>query len=320
MIYRELGKTGLRVSIIGFGAAPLGDEYGQADPAEAERAVRAAIERGINYFDVSPFYGLTLAETRLGRALTGCRHKIILATKVGRYGLDDFDFSARRIVRSVEESLVRLRTDYVDVLQAHDIEFADRQQIICETLPAMHRLKETGKIRFVGATAYPLHLLKAVAELGAVDTIMSYCRYNLMDTSMHEVLTPVARQRGIGLINASPLHMSALTDKGEPGWHPAPERVFDMARQAVEYCRERGADCAELALQFALAYPDVATTLVGMSKVRHVDRNVRLVDTPPDPQLLAEVLAIIKPVANTAWEEGLPQNYDPGAQPQRPWR
>ncbi len=320
MIYRELGKTGLRVSILGFGAAPLGDEYGQTDAREGERAVHHAIEQGINYFDVSPFYGLTLAETRLGQALTGYRHNIILATKVGRYGLDDFDFSADRIVKSLEESLTRLRTDYVDVLQAHDIEFADRHQILGETLPAMHRLREQGKIRFAGVTAYPLHLLKTVAESGKVDTIMSYCRYNLMDTSMHDILTPVTRQRGIGLINASPLHMAALTAKGEPSWHPAPEPVFSVARQVVQHCQSRGAECPDLALQFALAYPEAATTLVGMSKVRHVDRNARLVGVPPDPQLLAEVLAMIRSVAKTVWEEGLPENFDPDAVPQRPWR
>jgi L-galactose dehydrogenase len=320
MIYRELGKTGLKVSIIGFGAAPLGDEYGTIDPQEGERAVHYAIEQGINYFDVSPFYGLTLAETRLGQALLGHRHEVILATKVGRYGLDDFDFSARRVTKSLEDSLTRLRTDYVDVLQAHDIEFAHRQQIINETLPAMYKLKEAGKVRCVGITAYPVHLLKAVAESAQVDTIMSYCRYNLMDTSMQDVLTPVARRKGIALINASPLHMSALTEKGEPSWHPAPERVFDVARQAVQYCRSRGASCADLALQFALAYPEVATTLIGMSKVSNVERNVRLIGTTPDSELLAEVLDIIKPVANTIWEEGLPENFDPGALPQRPWR
>ncbi|MFC2030945.1 aldo/keto reductase, partial [Chloroflexota bacterium] len=81
MIYKELGRTGLNVSIVGYGASPLGNEFGTADPEEGRRAVHYAIERGINYFDVSPYYGRTLAETRLGKALAGYRHRVILATK-----------------------------------------------------------------------------------------------------------------------------------------------------------------------------------------------------------------------------------------------
>lgn len=316
MIYRTLGKTGLRVSIIGFGASPLGNEFGPADVAEGERAVRYAIERGINYFDVSPYYGRTLAETRLGQALRGERHKIILATKAGRYDKEletGFDFSAQRIMRSVEESLRRLQTDYIDVYQVHDIEFGRKEQIIHETLPAMYELKRSGKVRFVGITGYPLHLLKEVAEATEVDTILTYCRYNLLDTSMDTVLTPLARRKGIGLINASPLHMRVLTEQGAPEWHPAPKRVLAAAQEAARYCRERGVDIAELAMQFALAHEDVAVTLVGMSKVRHVEQNLKVVGTAPDPQLLAEVRRILAPVANIAWKEGRPENWEPGA-------
>ncbi len=316
MIYKELGRTGLKVSIVGFGASPLGDEFGAADPAEGRRAVHCAIDHGINYFDVSPYYGRTLAETRLGEALAGHRGQVILATKAGRYGRHrdtGFDFSAQRITCSVEESLARLRTDYIDVFQVHDIEYGRKEQILGETLPAMFKLRQAGKVRFVGITGYPLTMLRDVADVANVDTILSYCRYNLMDRSMDEILTPLVRERGIGLINASPLHMRVLTSLGPPDWHPAPRRVLAAAQQAADYCRGQGADIADLAMQFALLHKYVASTLVGMSKVAHVAHNIRSVAAAPDPDLLATVLAMIAPVANVCWKEGRPENDDPGA-------
>jgi len=318
MIYKTLGKTGLKVSIIGFGASPLGGEFGSIDPEEGRRAVNYAIEQGINYFDVAPYYGRTLAETRLGEFLEGKRDKIILTSKACRYDITDFDYSAKRIMRSIEESLKRLRTDYVDIYQIHDVEYGKREQIVGEAIGAMFKLREQGKIRFIGITGYPLTPLKEIAEaLGPesedIDTILSYCRYNLMDTTMDDILTPVVMRRGIGLVNASPLHMRVLTEKGAPYWHPAPERVLEAARKVAQLCRERGTTVSDLAMQFALAHKDVSITLVGMSKVRHVEANIKIVGTKAEPELLAEVLEMIKPVANIYWKEGLPENDDPGA-------
>lgn len=313
MIYKTLGKTGLKVSIIGFGASPLGGEFGSVDPAEGQRAVHYAIDEGINYFDVAPYYGRGLAERRLGQYTGGKRDKIILTSKAGRYDITDFDYSAERIMRSVEQSLKRLQTDHIDLYQLHDVEYAKTEQIVSEAIPAMFKLREQGKIRFVGITGYPLTALKKIAKTEDVDTVLTYCRYNLMDTTMDDILTPVVKRRGIGLINASPLHMRVLTEKGAPYWHPASEKVFEVSAKVAQLCRERGTSISELAMQFALAHKDVAITLVGMSKVRHVEANIKIVGTEPEPELLAEVLEMIKPVANIYWKEGLPENDDPGA-------
>jgi L-galactose dehydrogenase len=316
MIYRKLGNTGLTVSIVGYGASPLGQEFGMIDPQEGKRAVHYAIERGINYFDVAPYYGRTLAENRLGEALVGYRDRVILATKVGRYDKDrdtGFDFSAARVTRSVDESLRRLRTDTIDIIQVHDVEYARKEQIVNETLPALRRLQDAGKVRFVGITGYPLYILREIAQETGVDTILSYCRYNLMDTAMDQVLNAFAEKRGIGLINASPLHMRVLTEKGAPDWHPAPKRVWHTGQKAAAYCQSQGQNISDLAMQFALANDKVATTLVGMSKVRHVEMNVKSVGQQPDLDILAEVRRLIAPVANICWKEGLPENDDPGA-------
>src|SRR5262245_43950779 len=136
---RHLGRTGLQVSILGFGAAPVGGHYGDADDAAAVAAVRHAIDRGVNFLDTSPFYGLGRSETLVGEALAGgYRDKVILSTKAGRFGKADFDFAVPRMTRSLEESLQRLRTDCVDVWFAHDIDFADDYEgVFSETAEAL---------------------------------------------------------------------------------------------------------------------------------------------------------------------------------------
>src|SRR5688500_3175373 len=255
MEYRTLGSTTLRLSEIGFGAATLGEEFGPLSEGEGRRAVEVAIDEGINFFDVSPYYGRTLAEERLGRALEGRRERVILSTKVGRYDRDPphgFDFSAARVVRSVEESLGRLRTDVIDLYLAHDIEFSPRSVIMEETLPAMRRLREQGKVRFIGVSGFPLELLREVAEAAGVDAVLSYCHYDLLNTRLEDVLGPLARERGTGLINASPLHMGVLTGRPPPAWHPAPPEVLRAAAEAAGWCAARGASLPDLALRFAL--------------------------------------------------------------------
>jgi L-galactose dehydrogenase len=307
--YRQLGDTSLKVSVISFGASPLGDVFSQTDPAEGTAAVRYAIERGINFFDVSPYYGLTLAETRLGEALEGHRQDVMLATKCGRYGAEEFDFSAARIITEFGNSLRRLRTDHVDLLQAHDVEFGEVNQIVEETIPAMRRLQEQGKARFIGISGYSLKNLVEVSRRAKVDTILSYCRYNLMVADMDDVLVPYTQQHGIGLINASVLHMGMLTRRGAPDWHPAPPEVRDAGRRIVDLCDEHGVDPSELALKFSLDHPRVATTLVGMSTCEQVEANLRALQLSIDPALLAEIQNILKPIHNYVWPSGRANNH-----------
>jgi L-galactose dehydrogenase len=282
--------------------------FGNVDPGEGTRAVHLAVDNGINFFDTSPYYGITLAETRLGAALVGRRERVILATKCGRYGMDEFDFSAKRVTASMDESLRRLQTDYVDLFQVHDLEFGDAQQIVDETIPALRQLQQQGKARYIGITGYPPKLLKRIAEGAPVDSILTYCHYNLMNTDMDEVLTVFARERGIGLINAAALHMGILTENGPAAWHPAPQAVRDAGKKAAEFCRSHGADIADVAMRFSLDHPYVSSTLVGMANTRQVESSLELLRTSSDPELLRQVEAILAPVFNYVWPSGRAEN------------
>jgi L-galactose dehydrogenase len=308
MKYRILGKTGLRVSMLGYGASPLGGVFRNVDDAEGIRTVHTAIELGINFIDVSPYYGLTRAESVLGKALKSIpRDRYYLATKVGRYGEDQFDFSARRVTASVDESLARLNVDYVDVIQCHDVEFGLLDQVVDETLPALRKLQQQGKVRFVGITGLPLRIYRYVLERAELDTVLSYCHYSLNDAALEE-LVPYLQEKQVGIINASPLSMGLLSNRGAPEWHPAAGDIKAACARAAQFCRERGADIARLAVQFSTSCPALATTLVGTADPENLKKNIQWLDEPMDQELYAQVCTILEPVRNQTWLSGRPEN------------
>jgi aryl-alcohol dehydrogenase-like predicted oxidoreductase len=278
------------------------------DEAEGIRTVHTAIDLGINFIDVSPYYGLTKAETVLGKALKGIpRDKYYLATKLGRYGENEFDFSPQRITSSVDESLARLGVDYLDLIQCHDIEFVSLDQIVNESIPALRKLQEQGKVRLVGITGLPVNTFRYVLDRTEVDTILSYCHYSLNDTALFD-LVPYLRKRGVGIINASPLSMGLLSNRGAPDWHPAPEEIKETCAQAAAFCREQGVDIAQLAIQFSVSDPEFPTTLVGTANPNNIEKNVRWIQEPIDQALLSEVRKILEPIHNRTWPQGLPEN------------
>ncbi len=301
MDYRILGKTGLKVSALGFGGSSLGGVFRDVDEAEAVRTVHVALDLGINLIDVSPFYGLTKAETVLGKALKEIsREKYYLATKVGRYGENEFDFSARRVTASIDESLQRLGVSYIDLIQCHDIEYGDLDQIVTETIPALRKVQQQGKVRFVGITGFPLKIFSHVLARTEVDSILTYCHYSLNNTTLQGLL-PLLEQKQVGIISASPLSMGLLTDRGAPAWHPATEGIKRACAKAATHCQQRGADLAQLALQFALANPKIQTTLVGTASPDNLRRNVEWLKVPIDKKLLAEVQEILVPIQDESW-------------------
>ncbi len=309
MEYRELGETGMKVSALSFGASSLGGGiFRQVEESEALRTVAVALDSGINFIDVSPFYGLTRAETVLGKALRGVdRGSYYLATKVGRYGDTEFDFSASRVLASVDESLTRLGVDYVDIIQAHDIEYSDLTQVIEETIPALRRVQEAGKAKFIGVTGYPLTVFQSVVNHASVDTILSYNHYSLNDTTLLDLL-PIVEKNGVGVINASPLSQGLLTIRGAPAWHPAPANVQRTCMKAAIYCKQEGSDLAKLAIQFSARNPQIATTLVGTADPGNLRRNLDWIEEPFDEALAAEVKQILSPIQGQTWVVGRPEN------------
>ncbi|MBD2869220.1 aldo/keto reductase [Paenibacillus arenilitoris] len=304
MKYRKLGKTGLDVSVLSFGASSLGSVFRETDDAESVRTVHEAVDRGINLIDVSPYYGLTKAETVLGKAMAGLpREKLILSTKAGRYGADEFDFSGRRILASVEESLERLGTDYIDILFLHDIEFAPFEQVAEEAFPALDKLKEQGKIRFSGVSGLPLAVFERSLAARELDAVLSYCHYSLNDTSLLDIL-PLLERREVGLVNASPLSMGLLSLRPAADWHPADAELRAACKKAAEHCAAKGADIAKLAIQFSTANERIPTTLVSTANPANIRRNIEWTDEPMDEELLGEVLAILRPVHNRSWPSG----------------
>src|SRR5438045_7356657 len=174
MRFRPLGRTGLNLSWLSFGASSLGQEFRPVDLNEALSAVRVALDLGMNFIDTSPFYGRGLSECLLGVALRGVpRDSYFLGTKLGRYDRDHFDFSARRVVESVDVSLHRMGVDHLDIMLCHDIEFVEMGQIIDETLPALRKVQEAGKVRFIGVSGYPMAMFRYVLDRADLDVVLS---------------------------------------------------------------------------------------------------------------------------------------------------
>jgi L-galactose dehydrogenase len=308
MKYRKLGKTGWRVSVLGFGAAPLGGKYGALNEKEAVRAVRTAVDLGVNFIDVAPYYGVTRAEALLGKALKELpREQFFLSTKVGRYDDHQFDFSAARVTRSVDESLKRLRVAHIDLLLCHDIEFGSLSQIIAETIPTLQKLKRQGKARALGISGLPLTIFKKVLDRVPLDAVLSYCHYCLNDITLVQ-LFPYLKAQGVGIINASPLSMGLLTANGPPAWHPAPAKIREACARAATFCRKQGVPLPKLALQFATANRDIETTLVGMVSAKEVKQNVRWLEERLDQKLLGQVQEILAPICNHTWPSGRKEN------------
>lgn len=309
MVYNEIGKTGMSVSNLSFGASSLGGVFHGVREDEGIKAVHTAVDNGINFIDVSPYYGHLKAEMVLGKALKEIpRDRYFLSTKVGRYGKDGvntWDYSAERATASVYESMQRLNVDYIDLINVHDVEFADLQQVVSETLPALVELRRKGVVGHVGITDLQPENLKWVidhSEDGTVESVLCFCHYCLNDDMLLDYLD-YFEQKGIGVINASPLSMGLLSQRGAPDWHPAPESLREACRRAADYCARQGYPIEKLAMQYSTSLnPRIATTLFSSANPANVLKNIDFVSQPADEGLVAEVRRIIGDQMRVRWK------------------
>ena len=310
MRYTEIGKTGMKISNLSFGASSLGSVFRNTNEKESFEAVEAAIDGGINFIDVSPYYGHYKAETVLGKALRNIpRDKYFLSTKVGRYGKDGvntWDYSARRVTDSVYESMERLGIDFIDLINVHDIEFqaalpGGLQKVVDETLPALFELRDKGVVGHVGITDLQLENLKWVVErCDGVESILNFCHYTLNDDALTDYLD-FFEQHGVGIINASPLSMGLLSQRGVPAWHPAPKALVEACQKAAEHCKAKGYPIEKLAVQYSVSNPRIASTLFSSANPDNVRRNILWANEEPDWDLVKEVKDIIGDQQRVTW-------------------
>jgi aryl-alcohol dehydrogenase-like predicted oxidoreductase len=307
MEQREIGKTGMKVSALSFGASSLGGVFHSLREEEGIEAVHTAVDNGINFIDVSPYYGHLKAETVLGKALKKIdRSRYYLSTKVGRYGKENknmWDYSAKRSIESVYESMDRLHVDYIDLINVHDIEFADLDLVCRETLSALVELRDKGIVKHVGITNLTLRHFVYVIEhvpAGTVESVLSFCHYTLNDDSLTDYLD-FFEQHHVGVINASPFSMGLLTERGAPDWHPAPEQLKIICKKAADFCKSKGESIEKLAVQYAVSNPRIATTLFSTTRSSSVLKNIAWANEPLDRELLEDVRKILEPRLRDTW-------------------
>lgn len=313
MDHRPLAGTDIELPVLGFGASSIGAEFRQIDLNDALKSVHVALDRGMNYIDTAAYYGRGMSELMLGRILPEIpRDSYTLSTKLGRFAPAHFDFSARRVGESIDTSLERMRIDTIDIVFCHDIEFVDLDQIVDETLPALRKEVEKGKVRYIGVSGYPMKIFTEMMRRSELDVVLTYNHYTLQNDMALSLVEP-CKQHDIGLINAAPFSARLLTSAPLPQWHKATPQVREVAAAAAKHCRDAGTDIAKLALQYSVANDAFASCVTGSANPDRVAQWCDWLDEPMDETLVAEVKAILKPIHNWVYVEGRPENNDGAA-------
>lgn len=275
---RPLGGFGENVSALGLG---LGALARKRDASTWAPTVHAAMEAGIRCFDAAQGVERRASEERLGEIVADVRDELFLSTRCSPLDGEPFDASGREARAQLENSLRRLGTDRIDLYYAHDVEASGAKKILGETLPTLIEARERGDVRYVGASGASLEILHEIVVGFPVDAILSYARMDLVSTELRDVVLPAAFERGIAVINASPLHMGLLADPAvsRPGASEG-EPLAVAAARAFRLAKEHGVELARLAIEFASDEERIATTFVGCATPVEVRENVDAFVTP----------------------------------------
>ena len=316
---RRLGKSGIEVSVIGFGAAPLGDLYARLDEAAAVSTVRAAIAAGITLVDTSPHYGNGLSELRCGAGLRGVpRDRYVLSTKVGRFmdpsraggtavgvgvaapgfagGVPHkaiVDYSYDATMRAFEQSLLRLGLDRIDILLIHDVDIwthgadaieARFKEAMQGAYPALDELRKAGVIKAVGIGVNEVPMCERFAQAGDFDVMLLARRYSLLEQPALDGFLPLAASKGIGLMLGGVFNSGILATGAVEGarynYRPAPPDILARVAHIERVCRAHGVKLADAALRFPLGHEAVASVLLGAVAPDEVERNVAALARP----------------------------------------
>jgi aryl-alcohol dehydrogenase-like predicted oxidoreductase len=291
MEYRQLGKSGLKVSAIGLGGNTFGNG---ADEAQTARIIHRALDLGINFIDTADTYSRGVSEQYVGKAVAGRRQQALIATKVyGRMGEgpNDTGLSRKHILEGVEASLKRLDTDYIDLYQVHNV---DASTPIYETLSTLDGLVRQGKVRYIGCSNFlAWQLCEALWASDRKDLtpfVSVQPRYNVVDRTIERELLPFCRQYGIGIVPYSPLAGGILTGKYRLGEAPPAdtragrnprlqqqlnEAMLGKVNALAKWARDQGHDVGHLALAWLLSRPEVSTIIAGATKPEQVEDNAR---------------------------------------------
>ncbi len=307
----EIGSTGVHVSRLGFGSAPIGNLFNNVPEGDAFAAIRHALELGLNYLDTAPLYGHGNSEVRLGGVLPGVpRDSFVLSTKVGRVldpvdtepvdavfqGLPKlvpvFDYSRDGILRSLEDSLRRLNLDSVDIAYIHDAD-DHWEQAIGEAYPTLEELRSQGVVKAIGAGMNQWEMEARFAREGGFDCFLLAGRYTLLDQSSLAEFMPLCEEKNIRVVLGGPYNSGILASDLGPDarfdYKTASPEIIAKARAIKAACDRHGVPLKAAALQFGLLHPAVAATIPGPRSITELDENFAMVQHQIPADLWAEL-------------------------------
>jgi D-threo-aldose 1-dehydrogenase len=302
----EIGRTGIMVGRLGLGGAPLAGLYTGVSDEQASATIERHLDQGMNFFDTAPLYGSGVSETRLGRVLSRRdRDSFVLASKVGRLLVPDpdrpqdvwseelppikavFDYTYDGTMRSIEESLERLKLDRVDILHIHDPD-NHYDEAMNGSYKALDKLRSEGVIKAIGAGMNQAEMLARFAREGDFDCFLLAGRYTLIDHTGLKELLPICTEKHISIIVGGPYNSGILAMGAVEGatfnYSPAPPDIMDKVQRIETICARHQVPLKAAALQFPLAHPAVAAIIPGGRNPAEVDENAALVqyDIPND--------------------------------------